>query len=409
MHGRDFLNLSLIILLSLGVSVAIMTMTLAPPRQDLNQLIVLMTVTGFGTMLIAFGLHNQRLFPWLGSLRWSLLLNLLVVIMIFLTNVWVTARLMFISEHDFYLTIGLLIFSAMISSAFGFYIAEKLTTRLGTLSKAAERIAGGDLSAQLDVREHDELAQFAHTFNWMVQNLREVDEKKRAIEQARRDLITGVSHDLRTPLTAIRARLESVYDGVVQDPDEIKRYVGDSLQETAHLSAMIDDLFQIAQVDSGHLNLTMMSGSLRDLISDSVRGLELHLQQANLQVISQIDDDVDPVRMAPEKIQRVLNNLLENAVQYTPPGGKIHLKAQRMAGAVCVEVRNSGAVIAPQHLPHLFDSFYRVDRARQGDGHQRHMGLGLAIARGFVEAHGGTISASSTAEDGTCFAFTLPV
>jgi len=317
--------------------------------------------------------------------------------------------LMFISQHDLVLTVALLGFAGITAFTFGLYVARSLSDRVNALAHAAQQVAQGKLDTRLPVTGQDEVSQLTRTFNWMAENLEQIDMQKRLIEQTRRALIAGVSHDLRTPLTSIRAMIEAIADGVVTDTDTVNRYMSTSLTELQHLNHLIDDLLELAKLDAGHLDIQFDQSSLADLISDVLSSMKAHAARRNVNLHGSVDHTIDPVVMAPDKIQRVLYNLLDNAVRYTPPGNAVTIKARRDGKSVRVDVHNTGSAIAQNELPNIFESFYRGEssRAQETDGH-RGTGLGLAIARGFVEAHHGRIWAESNTRDGTTFSFTIP-
>jgi signal transduction histidine kinase len=241
----------------------------------------------------------------------------------------------------------------------------------------------------------------------MAENLQQMDEQKRQLDQQRRDLIAWASHDLRTPVTAIRAMVESMIDGVVSDPQTTNRYLHNMQLEIQHMSKLIDNLFELAQLDSGHVKLDYQTASLRDLISDTLGSMSARAQQQGITLSGEVDPEVDMLTFAPDKIQRVLSNLLDNALRYTPEGGTVVLKATHEGENVKVVVQNSGATI---DVSQVFTRFYRAEgsRAQSKDGH-RGAGLGLAITRGFVEAHGGKIWVESDSAQGVTFTFTLPM
>ncbi len=388
---------------------AAMVIRLQPPIGDVRLLVLFMSGSGGLTVLLAFGLYRRGVARWFPSLHWSLLTTVVITVVLVLLNVWVTARLMFISEHDLVLTAALLLFGGLTAFLFGLYVATTITDRISELSAAATRLAEGKLDTRLEVTGGDELSKLAETFNWMADSLQKIDDQKRQIEQTRRGLIAGVSHDLRTPLTSIRVMIEAIADGVVTDPDTVNRYVTHSLSELQHLSRLIDDLFELAKLDAGQIALDVEPSSLSDLISDVVSTMNARAAQREVMLSGGSRTDIDPVVMASDKIQRVLYNLIDNALRYTPPHGAITVQARREPAIVRVDVHNTGSAIDPIHIPLIFNSFYRVEssRARDDDGH-RGTGLGLAIARGFVEAHRGHIWVESLPERGTTFSFTLP-
>ncbi len=376
--------------------------------EDLGTLLIVMAVIGVTSIAGGYVAYRLRLARWLGSLRWALLVTMVLTVGLIFLNVWVTAQLMFISQVDLMVTGVLLIFAGSIALIFGFFVSSAITEGIRELARAAEQIARGKLETRLDVRGNDELAEFGTTFNWMAQSLQDVDQQKRELDQQRRDLIAWASHDLRTPVTSIRAMIEAMVDGVVSDPQTTTRYLHNMDLEIQHLTKLIDNLFELAQLDAGHITLNYQMTSLRDLISDTLGSMSIRAQQQNIRLTGEVADGVDMLYIAPDKVQRILNNLLDNALRYTPEGGIVALMAWLEGNDVRVQVHNSGDGMVGIDLAQVFTRFYREERSRAQakDGH-RGAGLGLAITRGFVEAHGGKIWVSSDA-DGVTFTFTLP-
>lgn len=395
---------------ALIIALFLLNLVIAPPAEDMMQLMLFMGGSGIATILVSYFFFRFGIYRYFPSLRWSLISIVIITVVLTLLNIWVTAQLMFLSEHDLALTVSLLVFAGLTALIFGIYIAGTITSRIMALSDAAKAIAKGHLQTRLDVTGSDELSEFAHTFNWMAKNLEKADDEKRHVEQARRDLIAWVSHDLRTPLTSMRAMLESITDEIVTDEETIHKYVGRSLSEVTNLSHLIDDLFELSKLDTGHMEADFYVSSLTDLISDVVSNLvaKAHRKQINLK--GDISGNIPPIYMATDKIQRVLYNLIDNAVRYTPAEGQITISAYLHKGDVRVDVHNTGKPIAAEHLPLIFDHFYRVEEARtQGEDGQRSTGLGLAIAKAIVEMHEGRIWVESSVNTGTTFAFTLPI
>jgi signal transduction histidine kinase len=231
------------------------------------------------------------------------------------------------------------------------------------------------------------------------------------LETLRRDLIGWVSHDLRTPLASMRVMIEALADGVVDQPEMVRRYLRTIQGDIRNLSALIDDLFELAQIDAGGLRLEVAPHSLRDLISDTLESMRALTKQKGVDLSGNVAQDVDPVVMAPEKISRVLINLIDNAVRHTPAGGSITVEAWREVGTatqqdrVRVDVRDTGEGIPPTDLPYIFERFYRGEKSRsRATGGA---GLGLAIARGIVEAHGGQLWVESQVGTGSTFSLAL--
>lgn len=397
------------VLLALSLVIIIAGPMLEAPPSDVLVLLLFLASTGALTVLASYALYKWGLISWFRSLRWALFATIILTVLLIFLNVWVTARLMFIQQHDLVLTTLLLIFAGLSAISFGFFISSALAERIYKLADSAEQIASGDLSVRVEMSGRDELASLATTFNNMVARLEEADAQKRALEQTRRDLVAWVSHDLRTPLASIRVMLEAMADGVVNDPDTVQRYLQNAQSEIRHLSRLIDDLFELAQLDANRLTLNLEPSSLRDLISDTLGSMQAQAEHRNVALRGHVEPGIDPVLMAPEKIQRVLDNLIGNALRHTPPGGTITLQARRIGEAICVDIEDTGEGIAAEDLAHVFDSFFRGEKSRSRDDQgTRGAGLGLAIAKGLVEAHGGKISVRSQQGKGSCFSFTLP-
>ena len=379
------------------------------PGNEVQKLLIFMTLTGLTSSLLSYMFYRLGVLEWFRSLRWAIWMVIaLLVLMIFL-NVWVIARFTFIQSHYLTLTSVLLVFAGLSALTIGFFASKTMTDRLSKLHAATQALAGRDFTTRLKISGNDEIAQLADTFNDMAQNLQEVEEQKRQLEQTRRDLTAWVSHDLRTPLTSMRVMIEAMLDGVVEDDATVHRYLDSSRAEIEHLSELIDDLFELAQLDVGHLRLNLQQASIRDLISDTLGSMQPKAKQQGILLKGEVSDDVDMILMAPDKIQRVLSNLVDNAIKYTESGESVTLGAWRSGGEIRIDIHNSGSFIPEDVLPRLFESFYRGEgsRSRIGDG-ARGTGLGLAIARGFIEAHQGRIWATSIKAEGTTFSFTLP-
>lgn len=397
-------------LVALLISLVVVIIGLQPPQSDLQLLVQFMLISGLITILAVYFLYEYVLANWMNSLRWSMLATVFTTVTLVFINVWATAQLMFINNHDLILTTALLLFGGLTAIVFGLFIANRIALKLQEVSDGIEKLADGDLSVRVEAKGSDEISKLAKMLNWTVDSLAEIEEEKKRTDQLRRDLIAWISHDLRTPLTAVQASLEAVADDIVTDPDDVKEYVNNSLTELDNLRLLIDDLFAIAQIDAGHMSLKFTQASLSDLISDTVSVLNAHAQKRKINIHGEIQANMPPVYMAPDKIQRVMHNLIDNAIRHTPEGGNITISTRKIDNAVKVEVHNTGESIPPEHLPHIFEKFYRGEQARQRDRDgYRGAGLGLAIARGFIEAHQGKIWVESNANKGTCFGFTIPL
>ena len=408
-HPLSRLFISLLVSIGSAVLVGVALVSLELQMGNLEELVAVMFGTGISVTLLSYAFYRTGLLQWFGSLRLTMILVSLFTVGLIVLHVWFLSQLMFVDQQYVSLTNTLLIFVGLTAITFGYFVSRAMTDRLKYLSQAANKLAEGDLGTRLPVRGNDEISQLTVSFNMMAQNLQEVDDQKRQLEKMRRDLVAWVSHDLRTPLTSMRVMMEALADGVITDEETTSRYLNNSLSEIEHLSHLIDDLFEMAQLDVGHFDLDFYSTSIRDMISDTISSMMPSASARNITLSGNVDDDVDLVVVAPDKIQRVLYNLVSNAIKYTPANESVIISAKRIDSGVQVDVHNTGVYIDVETLPLLFQSFYRGESSRaQGADGERGTGLGLAIARGFVEAHGGKIFAKSSPETNTTFSFTLP-
>ncbi|MDX2161183.1 MAG: ATP-binding protein [bacterium] len=398
-------------LVSAAAGAALISAILGTPPDRLLFLIGLMFGTGALSLWIGYRLYLRGAIRLLHGLHLSLLVNIVLIFVILFVNVSAIAFTMILAESDTVLITSLLIFAAFVAILLGILHSRVLTAEVQRIIRALDHLGDDpDFDTRLPLFGNDELAALAQSFNKMAAKLREADLKKQQMEQIRRDLVAWVSHDLRTPLTSLRIMNEALMDGMITDPQQAALYAADMNREIIALGQLIDDMFELALFDAGQFTLNVQKASLRDLLSSMVGGVSARAARHNIRFSMEMHDPaIDPVWMATDKIQRVLNNLVDNAFQYTDSGGEIRVAARSDAGDVVVHVHNSGAVIPQTEVAHIFDLFYRGDKARRDTtGHPRHAGLGLAIARRFIEAHGGTIWAHSEPEHGTTIYFRLP-
>ena len=399
---------ALILLVSLGATILLSTAVVNLNASSVQRLVLTMSGSGIVTTLVAFYLYRFGVFGWLKSIFWTVSVIVLVTVGLIMINVWTLTQMMFISSAYLSITSSVMIFAGVAALVFGFFTTRSMTDRLETLMRGAEKLAKGDLGTRVAVVGNDEIAKLTGSFNAMASDLQQVDEEKHKLEQTRRNLVAWVSHDLRTPLAAMRVMLEAVSDGIVTDESSVNRYIANSLNEISNLDQLIDDLFELAKLDVKEFRLDYEPIALSELLSDVVASLSPKADLKHITMNYKFASDADRVSCAPEKIYRVLNNLIENAIKYTPPNEQIIVATSPTPTGVQVSVTNTGVTIPADQLPKLFDTFYRGEASRaQGDDGERGTGLGLAIARGFVLAHGGQIWATSD-HNSTTFSFTLP-
>lgn len=269
---------------------------------------------------------------------------------------------------------------------------RSMSRPLDDLLEASRRVAEGDYSARVEENGLPEVRSVVRAFNVMAERLQVSD-------QQRRNLLADVTHELRTPLTIIQGNLEAVLDGVYPaDPAHLRSL----LEETQVISRLVDDLRTLALAESGALQLRKEPTDLVVLISETVAAFRSQAQAAGVSLDVEANHDLPLLNLDPERIHQVLSNLLSNALRYTPRGAKIFICCRAGGGDALIEVQDSGPGIPADELPHVFERFYK---SRDSGG----MGLGLAIAKHLVQAHGGTIRAHSEPGRGTGIEVRLPL
>lgn len=378
---------------------------MAPTLADLARLVLTLAFTCIVTVGLGYVLY-RRGWARSSSLMWTLIAAYLWSALVMLLAVWVLQRQMFFSEHDLILSGVLLLFAAIIATTYALFIAASVTEGLREMATAADTLAGGDLGARVVVAGQDEVARLGQSFNEMADRLQDTAERRRELESLRSNLIAWTSHDLRTPLTSIRVRVEALHDGMVDDPAAVRRYYGAIRADVMALNTLIDDLFELAQLDAGGPAMELMPSSLADLISDCLESFQSRAEGQGVRLVGDVEGAIDPVTMNAGKIGRVLNNLVDNALHHTPAGGYIVIRARAGAAGTLVSVEDSGPGFAEVDLPAVFEQFYRGEQARSRATGSA--GLGLAIARGIVQAHGGRIWAENSETGGGRVSFELP-
>jgi len=303
------------------------------------------------------------------------------------------------------------LFAAAVSIGVGSVFAALLSERVRAVGGAAAAVAAGDLSARVPAAANgmprDETDALARSFNAMAAQLESAAARHAADEEARRTLVAAVSHDLRTPLAAMRAMIEAITDGVVTDPDTVARFHATMGREVRTLSALIDDLFELSRLEAGQIALTLAPAAVSDLVREVVEGLAAQAAAREVRLHAAVDDGTVAIAtMNRPAVRRVLTNLVQNALRHTPADGAVRVSTAVVPEGVRVDVTDTGEGIPASDLPHVFERFYRGEKSRSRE--TGGAGLGLAIARGFIEAHGGRIWVESTPGRGTHVSFLLP-
>jgi len=289
------------------------------------------------------------------------------------------------------------VIAAVIALVMARWLARGMTQPLRDMADAAGRMETGDYSTRIYTTTRDEVGQLAAAFNRMSRELEN-------LETSRRDLVANVSHELKTPITAIRAHLENLLDGV-EEPDVETLQV--MLAQSERLGRLVEQLLDLSKLESGDVPLRRESVALAPLVSRVMSEIEVASSGRDVDVASDLPEDLPQIEADAERMHQVIFNLVDNAVRFTPEGGAVRIVAQQHNGSIEVRVADTGVGIPPEALPRLFERFYRVDPARARDGGGT--GIGLAIARSVVEAHGGTIRAESLPGKGSTFTFDLPI
>lgn len=287
---------------------------------------------------------------------------------------------------------------AVIISALLVYIFSlKLTKPLKLINNAAKQIANGEFSKRLDIVSEDEIGQLAESFNNMAGALEN-------LEEMRRGFIANVSHELRTPMTSIHGFVEGILDGTIP-PEREREYLSIVSDETKRLSRLTNDLLDLARMESGEMKLTFVTFDINELIRRCIIKLENQIIQKNIQIEANFYEEAALVYADKDSIERVILNLLHNAVKFVQDGGQINLETARSKGKVLVSIRDDGAGIDSEEIGLIWDRFYKSDKSRSKD--KMGTGLGLAIVKNIINEHGQEIHVESEMGKGTVFYFTL--
>jgi signal transduction histidine kinase len=329
-----------------------------------------------------------------------------LAICVFIANTGVAASMMFLSGHDLRLLLVLCGYAFAATAIPAFAFGRNVGQRLHLVEQAASRIAAGDLTARVGLRGSDDIARLAVAFDSMAGELQEANTRRDAMEQARRELFAAISHDLRTPLSSIRVMVEALADGVVDDRETTGRYLQTMSSDVERLSLLIEDLFELARIESGALELRREPIALEEVLASAVDSALPGATLASVHVELSPSPSLLMLEADPQRLNRVLTNLLQNAIRHTPADGAVTVSAAESEDGIVVAVSDTGEGIPEGDLPHVFDRFYRAERSR--NRMSGGSGLGLSISRGIVEAHGGRIWIDTTSEVGTVVKFALP-
>lgn len=307
----------------------------------------------------------------------------------------------------FFTALVILIFTSV---SVGLWIYRSVATPLVKLRKATQNIKDGNLDFVLDVEGTDEFAELCRDFEEMRRRLKKSAEEKLVLDKENKELISNISHDLKTPITAVKGYVEGIMDGVADTPEKMDRYVRTIYNKTVEMDHLINELTFYSKIDTNRIPYTFSKLNVEDYFSDCAEevGLELETRGIQLCYANYVDSDVQVIADG-EQIRRVIHNIISNAIKYMDKGkgmkGIIQIRVKDVGDFVQVEIEDNGKGIAAKDLPYIFDRFYRTDVSRNSA--KGGSGIGLSIVRKILEDHGGKVWATSREDIGTIMYFVL--
>lgn len=341
------------------------------------------------------------------KLRTYLVLSSFTGIGVLLICLLISYSKMLLTIEQFYLLSAVTGGVGLLSFILQYVLTKPLEKSIARITERTVRVAEGDFRTEVPLVGPQEFKMLAQQFNEMSTRLKESFDDLHHSESARRELIANVSHDLRTPLASIQAFVEALEDDVIKDEVTFQRYLNTIRLETKRLGGLIQDLFDLSSLEAKGDQFDPQPSHVDELVLSTLESFSFHLAERQLRVEIKLPDRLPAVMMVPAQMKRVLSNLLQNAIQYSPVEGTITLTAAEQGAFLRIAVMDEGEGIEVQETKRIFDRFYRIDKSRSKNNGGA--GLGLAIAQSIVERHGGEIGVQSTKGAGSCFWFTLPV
>ena len=298
----------------------------------------------------------------------------------------------------------ILVFTAL---SIGLWIYRSIATPLVKLKKATQNIKEGNLDFVLDVEGNDEFSELCQDFEEMRKRLKESAEEKIILDKENKELISNISHDLKTPITAVKGYVEGIMDGVADTPEKMDRYVKTIYNKTNEMDHLINELTFYSKIDTNRIPYTFSKLNVEDYFSDCAEevGLELETRGIELVYANYVESGVQVIADG-EQIRRVIHNLISNAIKYMDkPKGIIQIRIKDVGDFIQIEIEDNGKGIGPKDLPYIFDRFYRTDVSRNSS--KGGSGIGLSIVKKILEDHGGKVWATSRLGIGTIMYFVL--
>ena len=290
---------------------------------------------------------------------------------------------------------------------FTWLISRSILIPLEELNNATDNITNGNLDFKIKYKKNDEMGQFCGAFEIMRAKLKESLEKQAAYENSRKELISSISHDLRTPMTSIKGYVEGLQDGIVHDKEKYDRYIAVIKDKTEKLDKLIDDLFQFSQLELGHLGMEYREQDSKKMLDTIVNPIEMELIDTAVKLSVDRPFPSAIVNADISRISQVFDNIINNAKKYAGENIEIKIKANIEANFIKIIIEDNGIGISYEDVPYIFERFYRGEKSRSREFGGA--GLGLAICKQIVEDHGGKIWVQSKQGKGTAVYFTLPI
>jgi signal transduction histidine kinase len=299
---------------------------------------------------------------------------------------------------------GIVVIAGAVAIAGARLFARQIAADVSTIRCGLDAVARGRRDVTIETAARDELAALAGSANTMIARLAAEERARAQSDEARKSLVAAVSHDLRTPITSLQLLAEAIGDDIVEGQQR-RAYADRMGTHIRALSSLIDDLFELSRLEAGDITWSLQRVQLGELVQETIEAMRVQADAKGVQVTATLPGELTVPRANPEKLQRVLFNLIQNAIRHTPADGSVVVRAEPSPAGVEIEVADTGSGIAPGDRARVFTAFYRggPDAARSGEG----AGLGLAVSRAIVEAHGGRIWLADSTH-GTRVRFSLP-
>ena len=325
-----------------------------------------------------------------------------VAVGVILTSVLAAAELMFVSNHDALMVTAIVLAATLVAVRAARVASSRVVAEVATIRDVLRAVGAGDREPRAEAGAASELAELAAEANTMIERLAQEEERRDAADSARRNLVAAISHDLRTPMTSLRVMVDAIEDDLV-DADTLARYLATMRTHVTALGSMIDDLFELSRLEAGDLEWSIRQIELCELVKETVAAMGVEADAKGVLIAAELAYLPRPARGDPEKLQRVLFNLIRNAIHHTPPDGSVTVRAEDAGEWIEVEVADTGDGIAAEERDQVFEPFVRGEASRSHGG----AGLGMAISRAIVEAHGGRIWLADS-QVGTRVRFVIP-